>query len=153
MILIFRYISIFAKHNWGFPKFLESLLARSFRINLFFALWCPSGLGKHSDCFMIIRWPINWFVYQWHYFCASMQMSNVAMSFLDKQQPNETNNDLVNVVHMYTVSWYCKMTSLTSADWPPSDCHKTARTFPRISRTPNSINKLTLNESAIHQQI
>ena len=28
------------------------------------------NLGKHSGYFMIIRWPINCFVYQWHYMPA-----------------------------------------------------------------------------------
>ena len=40
----------------------------SFRVCLFIELGYPSDLGKCSGCFMIIRWPINWFVYQWHHF-------------------------------------------------------------------------------------
>ena len=30
---------------------------------LFIDLRCPSDFGKCSSCFMIIRWPIGWFVY------------------------------------------------------------------------------------------
>ena len=43
-----------------------------------------------------------------------------------------------------------KMLSLInkSADWPHI-CHKTARTFPKSSTSPHSMNKLTLNEPAI----
>ena len=34
------------------------------------------------------------------------------------------------------------------ADWPPN-YHKTARTFPKSSALPHSMNKLTLDEPAI----
>ena len=52
------------------------------------------------------------------------------------------------------VSWRCKMMSLInkSANWPPLNYHKTARTFPQISFTPSlaplQLNRLTLNEPA-----
>ena len=39
-------------------------------------------LGKRSGYFMIIRWPIKCFVYQWRNLRASMQTSNVVTSFL-----------------------------------------------------------------------
>ena len=40
-------------------------------------------------------------------------------------------------VHI-AVLWHCKMMSLISksADWPPPNCHKIARTFPKISWAP-----------------
>ena len=43
------------------------LTTDSFR-SLFIDLRCPWNLGKHSGCFMIIKWPISWFVYQWCHF-------------------------------------------------------------------------------------
>ena len=44
------------------------LTTDSFRVSLFIDLRCPWNLGKRSGCFMIIKWPISWFVYQWRHF-------------------------------------------------------------------------------------
>ena len=42
----------------------NDMIAGSFRVKLFIEWWCAEDLGKYSGCFMIIRWPISWFVYQ-----------------------------------------------------------------------------------------
>ena len=45
------------------------LIAGSFRVSFIINFTCPWNLGKHSGCFMILRWrPISWFVYQWRHF-------------------------------------------------------------------------------------
>ena len=45
-------------------KSLPEIITRSFSVNLVTELRGASVLGKHSDCFIIIRWPITSFVYQ-----------------------------------------------------------------------------------------
>ena len=61
-------------------SFVRNKFADSFRVSLFIDLGSPSDLGKRSSCFMIIRWPISWLVYQWRHLHASMRTSNVAMA-------------------------------------------------------------------------
>ena len=64
-----------------------TVIAGSFRVSLFIDLGCPSDVVKCSDCFMIIRWTISWFVSQWCHLPASMWTSNVATSFSHVSYP------------------------------------------------------------------
>ena len=66
---------------------VTTVIAGSFRVSLFIDLGCPSDLVKCFDCFMIIRWTISWFVYQWCHLPASMWTSNVATSFSHVSYP------------------------------------------------------------------
>ena len=52
------------KYNFN----IESIIVGSFRVGLFIEWHDDEDLGKRFVCFMIIRWPINWFVYQGHHF-------------------------------------------------------------------------------------
>ena len=63
------------------PPPSTQLFAGSFRVSLFIDLGSPSDLGNNSGCFMIIRWPVSSFLYQWHHLCASMRALNIAISF------------------------------------------------------------------------
>ena len=45
------------------PQYISAdIVADSIRFSLSIDAGCPSDLGKCSGCFMIIRWPISWFV-------------------------------------------------------------------------------------------
>ena len=48
-----------------------AFIAGSFRVSLFIKKGGGRRFGKYSVCFMIIRWPSNWFVYQWRHEAAS----------------------------------------------------------------------------------
>ena len=58
--------SIAEKNRYNFN--IESIIAGSFKGGLFIELDDAEDLGKRYGCFMIIRWPISWFVYQGHHF-------------------------------------------------------------------------------------
>ena len=55
------YLAIFCDY---FTTYMDHpFISGSFRISLFINLGCPSDMGKRSSCFMIIRWPMSWFVW------------------------------------------------------------------------------------------
>ena len=51
--------------KWSVGIFI--VIGGSCGVSLVIDLGCPEVSGKHSGSFMIIRWPIKNFVYQWHH--------------------------------------------------------------------------------------
>ena len=74
-------IYIFIEERYSLYNIMIPLL-RTRLESAYSLIWVPIKLAKRSGCFMIIRWPSSWFVYQWYHLCASMQTSIITTSFV-----------------------------------------------------------------------
>ena len=83
------------------------MIAGSFRVSLFIECGGADNLEKRSGYFMIIRWPINCFVYQWRNLDlrASMRTSNIVTSSFSTitQMPLADTSDIIYSLKTFAI--------------------------------------------------
>ena len=94
------------------------LIAGSFRVSLFIDMRCLWNLRKLSGYFMIIRRPINLFVYQWHF-----TMSTSTMPFFITSNDHQFG---CPILCMGTYSQWCFVHRHHNNTWytKPIDCRE-----------------------------